>query len=372
MVAALQKRVVQEGRWQAHTYEGFHPVACDLTAFYRPTLQNCQSRHYCTASRRKLTALPFGLVVRVGSVDAQRVPIPVAIVRPSGDRYEESQLMRNALQVAVAQLGPTDAMVVDRGFGVVLVQECGIHHYVARCAKNFTACQVQLPAYRGHGRRPVYGAIVRPLPRTYKGRLIEATPADSTETWQEPQGEIVARVWNDLTTKTPVQDALPFRVVAIYDPRYREPLLLATTLPISARAVRDLYMDRWPVEMVPQTAKQMLGAERQFVFAQEARQRLPEVALIAACTLLYTAATQPACPSGFWDRNPRPTSGRLRRVLTQAPFPDLMPLPPSIRKKNSVTDHLPKGVEAHRRKPSRSKPLSRPSKAKQTHQVTRN
>ena len=91
-------------------------------------------------------------------------------------------------------------------------------------------------------------------------------------------------------------------VVAVYDPRYREPLLLASPLPVAPRVLRDLYRDRWPVEQLPLAAKQMVGASRQFVHAPETCQRLPELALLASSVLSYVAATAPAIPTGFWDR----------------------------------------------------------------------
>ena len=93
----------------------------------------------------------------------------------------------------------------------------------------------------------------------------------------------------------------------------------------------------------------MLGAARQFVFAPESRQRLPDLALVAGAILMYIAATQPAIPTGFWDRAPKPTSGRLRRVLSQVHCADFVGLPEQLRKKQSPTAHLPKGVRGHRR-----------------------
>ena len=93
----------------------------------------------------------------------------------------------------------------------------------------------------------------------------------------------------------------------------------------------------------------MLGAARQFVFAPESRQRLPELAWIAGAILMYIAATQPAIPTGFWDRAPKPTAGRLRRVLSQVHCADFVGLPEQLRKKQSPTAHLPKGVRGHRR-----------------------
>src|SRR5262249_54398606 len=95
----------------------------------------------------------------------------------------------------------------------------------------------------------------------------------------------------------------------------------------------------------------MLGAARQFGFARESRQRLPERALVAGAILMYIAATQPALPTGFWDRTPKPTSGRLRRLLAQVHCADLQGLPEQLRNKQSPTPNLPKGGPGHRRQP---------------------
>jgi len=93
----------------------------------------------------------------------------------------------------------------------------------------------------------------------------------------------------------------------------------------------------------------MLGGTRQFVFAPESCQRLPELNLLAGAMVTYLAATLPAVPTGFWDRNPKPTPGRLRRLLARVPFPKSYPLPGQLRKKNSICEHLPKGILGHRR-----------------------
>ena len=140
------------------------------------------------------------------------------------------------------------------------------------------------------------------------------------------------------------------RCVVIQDPRYRAPLVLVTNLAVSAHAVWGLYRDRWPVEQAPLAAKQMLGAHRAFVFGGESRYRLPELALLAGNIVAYVAATTAAVATGFWDRHCRPTCGRLRRVLVQVPFSEV-PVPRgTLRKKASVTGHLPTGVQGHRRR----------------------
>ena len=213
---------------------------------------------------------------------------------------------------------------------------------------------------------------MRPLPRTYKGQGIPATPPDRTETWDEEGVTLHAEVWTALVlptagaqtqtqtqaqTQTQTQAGaeaeakkLPFTVVAVYDPRYRDPLLLASPLLVTARVLHDLYHDRWPVEQLPLAAKQMIGAARAFVHAPETCQRLPELALLAGAILSYGAATAPAIPTGFWDRRPQPTPGRLRRALARVPFPHDFPLPARIRTKKARTDHLLTGFGGQRQR----------------------
>src|ERR1043166_2087269 len=205
------------------------------------------------------------------------------------------------------------------------------------------------PAYPGRGRRPAYGERVRPLPRTHKGRTIAASPPDATAQWVAAGRTIKAQVWDNLVLSTAQPGAPAFRCAVIHDPRYQEPWVLATNLPVSAYALWCLYRDRWPIEQMPLAAKQMVGAHRAFVCSGESRHRLPELALLAGHGLTYVAAPSVAVATGFWDRRCRPTCGRLRRVLLRVNFGEI-PVPEgALRKKASVTVHLPKGVQGHRR-----------------------
>ncbi len=88
----------------------------------------------------------------------------------------------------------------------------------------------------------------------------------------------------------------------------------------------------------------------------EGRSSPTEMAVLAGSILSYLAATAPAAPTGFWDRQPRRTPGRFRRMLMGKPFPQSYPLPSQLRKKASVTGHLPKGILAQRRKSTASAP----------------
>jgi hypothetical protein len=341
--------VEQEGVWQPHTVGGYHPVAGDTTGFWRPHLHGCPTQHYSAVAGKALPAIPLGLLVRVGSAHGQRLGVPVALVRAPVGAPSPRAHDRALVQHAGVLLAADDVLVVDRAFGVALMQAEAVPAWAARLPKHFIARRATPPPYGGRGRPPTRGALVRPLARQRQGKLLPATPADAVVTWTEDGHVLRAEQWTELVLADAPTDAPRFQVVAVQDPRYKTPLLVATPLGLTPREVRDLYRDRWPVEQVPLTAKQLLGAARQFVSAPETCQRLPELALLAGAVRNYLAATQEAVPTGFWDRHPRRTPGRLRRVLADAPFPWNYPWPTHLRTKAAVTDHLPKGWFGQRR-----------------------
>ena len=349
LVRAWHQVVEQEGRWQAHCYEGFRPVACDLVGFFRPRLSGCLGKHYQSGADKALPAIVLAVVAAVGSVGKVRLPLVRLLLRAERSDRSEAELQRRALTQAGATLQADEVLVVDAGFGVASLLTGGVPRFVARVARNFTARRNVLPAYPGRGRRPAYGERVRPLPRTYKGRTIAASSPDATAQWVVAGRTIKAQIWDHLVLSTAKPGAAAFRCAVIHDPRYQEPWVLATNLPVSASALWCLYRDRWPVEQMPLAAKQMLGTHRAFVFGGESRHRLPELALLAGNVLSYVAATSAAVATGFWDRCCRPTCGRLRRVLLRVNFSEV-PVPEGpLRKKASVTAHLPTGVQGHRR-----------------------
>jgi hypothetical protein len=270
---------------------------------------------------------------------------------------------RVLLTQAVKLQEPTDVLVTDREFTVGQLQAAGATVWVTRLLKNMTARRAEPPPYGGRGRPPTYGDLVRPLARRRKGPVIAATRPDQTMTWTEHGSDgdrtLRAEQWTGLVLPAAAPGSPTFTVVAIADPADTEPLLVATPLALSPPTLRALYRDRWPVEQLPLAAKHMLGAARQFVHEQATCQRFPELALLAGAVLTYAAATSPAVPTGAWDRQPRRTPGRLRRLLAQADFPKDFPLPERLRGKVAVTDHLPKGWWGQRRPPSPTAPASR-------------
>ena len=195
---------------------------------------------------------------------------------------------------------------------------------------------------------------MRPLPRRYRGKTIASTEAKRREQFLYQGRVLQVEFWDNLVVG---DSALVFCCCVVRDPRYKAAWVLLTSLRVSGESLWTLYRDRWPIEQVPLAAKQMLGGYRSFVHSVECRHRLPELCLLAGAVSLYLAATCAPVPTGFWDRHPLRTPGRFRRALSRESLPDISTLPyfsARVRKKASVSAHLPVGILAHRRqKPGR-------------------
>jgi hypothetical protein len=358
LLKAWHKRVQQEGRWHAHVYAGFRPVVCDVVGFFRPHLHGWGGKHYQSGADKALPAIVLAVVAAVGSVGKVRLPLLRLLLRADPDKGGEAELQRRAVTQAGATLHPDEVLVVDAGCSVADLLTSNVPRFVARVARNFTARRHRLPPYKGRGRCPTYGERVRPLARKRQGKSLAATPPEATAQWVVAGRIVRAQVWENLVLANAKPGATTFRCAVLHDPRYHAPWVVATNLPVSAYALWELSRDRWPIEQAPLAAKQMLGAQRAFVFGGERRYRLPELALLAGNILAYVAATTAAVATGFWDRHCRPTGGRLRRVLLQVHFSEV-PMPAgALRKKASVTGHLPKGVQGHRRQKGGPTPLT--------------
>jgi len=348
LIELWRKHVEGLPEWKQHEYEGYKPVVADVTAFWRPTLKKCPSQHYHPVAQRALPAVIFGVVGKVGELHGQRIALPQAFERVHPKDPSEVRLWREILKNIHKTLSADEIVVVDAGVKVRNLQEAGLERYVVRLANNFTARRNVRPEYCRKGRKPVYGELIRPLARKYKDKMLTATTPDETQSWDEDKRTIRVEIWRNLVLPECVPDVhnQSFDVYAIHDPSFDTPWLLATPVVLQPISVRNMYKDRWPVEQIPLSAKQMIGSHRQFVHTEETIQRLPELALMAGSILSFLAATLPATPTGFWDRKPKRTPGRFRRTLAGQPFPKVANLSGRLRKKNSVTAHLPKGCLA--------------------------
>jgi hypothetical protein len=345
--------------WQERRHEGYCVVTADVTAFWRPALKKCPSKHYHPTANRALPAVIFGIVGAVGEIGGQRVACPRAFERVHPKNSSEKRLWIDVLKHTKRSLAEDEILVVDAGVKISQLQAAGIGCYVVRLADNFTARRNYSAVRSAKGRPPVYGERIRPLERSYKGRTIAKSAPDRVEAWVENGVEMRAEIWDDLILPDVAagKNVKTFQVYAIYDPAYENPWLLATPLQLKAATVKAMYQDRWPVEQIPLAAKQMVGAHRQFVHSQESIQRLPELALLAGSILSFLAATSAAAPTGFWDRHPKRTPGRFRRMLMGKPFPQSYQLPEQVREKASMTAHLPKGSLARQPKLAKLSPV---------------
>lgn len=232
LLAQWARLMAGEGRWQARTHGGYHPVPVDVTAFWRPRLRGCPTTHYSAEAGKALPALPVGLVARMGEVGGQRLGLPLALV-PAEDARPTAHA-RVLVRVAVAQCAADDVLVCDAGFPLAVLQEEGAERFVGRLATNATFRRATPPAYRGRGRPPTRGVLVRPLSRAYRGRTLAATLPDAEVSWEEEaRVPVRAAVWPDLVLPT----AGPGAPTLTGSPRRRQLLEGGDQRPVRCRVV---------------------------------------------------------------------------------------------------------------------------------------
>jgi hypothetical protein len=302
LIATWQVYVASRNQWQVQRYGGYRVKSVDITGFWRPRLAGAVSKHYHALAQKALPAIVFGVMISSGSSGGKRVPLLQALVRCPAT-MSESEFRRLLLQKTVEQTAPDEITVLDGEFEVSDLHSAQVKRFVVRMASNCTARLNQLPQAKTKGRPSEYGELVRPLPRSRLDNTIAATPAQRHGSFVLDGRTIRYESWDSLvTSQTKVHpDNKTFSVHVFYDPLYDKPLVLATDLMLSPELIFQIYRNRWPVEHPPLAAKQMIGLHRQFVFAEEACCRLPELALLAGNILTHTAALLPPLPSGFWD-----------------------------------------------------------------------
>ena len=319
--------------------------------------RNCPTKHYNSSADKALPAINLGQLAMIGRVGEQQVSVPCVIVRAQGEIQSEEALMEALCCEAASHLTEEDVTTADRKFAPLTMVKSGITQIVLRRPKNITLRRSTPAAYKGVGRHPIYGDLIRPMERHRKEHVIPASAPDAECSWQESQmdGSVITltvKLWRNVIP-TPqagwsaedleVINAMTWTAFAIQHPKYDEPMIVLSTVDLSAPQVHQVVHHRWGVEQPPLVAKQLLGLHRQFVWHPQMRFRYPELSLLAAGILTYSAAcvTLPT-PTGWWDRHPAPTAGRLRRLLIKVDWRKL-PLHPRLREKNSVTAHLLKG-----------------------------
>ena len=306
MLASWRNYVQEQGDWQTHEYEGYRPVAADMTAFWRMRLKGWPGRYFNGIANRLLGGVGLAIVVEVGQVDGHRMPLLRKILRAHPKDMSQDKLKEMVLEWLARNLAANELALFDAGAHISDMQSSGVARFVIRLAKNCTARRNYLPDYE-RGRPQEYGQLVRPLARKRKGKTIPASKPDKTGAFVYQGRTIQVHGWYDLVSANHkvAEQRQTFDILVFFDPLYLDPLVLATNVSLLPETAFKMYLDRWPVEQVPLVAKQTLGLGRHFVFAPESCQRLPELALLAGNILTYLAATLPPMPTGFWDRCPK-------------------------------------------------------------------
>ncbi len=339
----------------------WRPLLIDWVGFFRPRLSGCSSKHYDSAAGKALPAIELGMVATVGQIRERTIPVLVELNR-SGDTL-------SLLQLARTKQGCRDVLVADRQVKMSHLEEAGLRHFVIRVGNGVSQrAQQNLAARRSEimsresgkrGRKPTRGEMVRPLARHYKGKILGATPPDREENFVENGRPMEAKWFDKIVVAGSSREA---SCLVIKDPRYKNEWVLLTDLSdASAETVYRLYCSRWKIEQLPLTGKQILGGHRSFVHAATSRYRLPEICLLCASVSLYLSATCEAIATGFWDRHPKRTPGRYRRVLFGAKLPQFREFTVGygrVREKHSIHEHLSKGIAGHCRQVMNGTPPS--------------
>jgi len=351
LIQRFRQQVIQTGQWQSREYGGYRPVAVDTTAYWRPRLQGWPGKLFRQLAGKAMTGIGFGLIADVGQVGDQRLPLLRQIVRGQDTAESEMSLKERTVAKAARLLRDNKVLLHDGGLSIAQLQATGVARFIVRLGTNCTARRPYLPQYKGRGRRPTRGVLVRPLARKWKNRKLPATLPDVKTTFIFAGRTIPAYGWLDVMRAdlNVADDHELYDIWVFNDPLFKTPLVLGTNLPTEPEVIFQLYLDRWPVEQIPLVTKQLLGCQRQFVFVPTCCWRLGELAFLVGNILTWLAAIMPPQPTGYWDRHPKKTPGRLRRQLAKAIFSKDALSEGRLRKKQSETDHLPKGIAAHRR-----------------------
>jgi len=303
----FRQQVEQTGQWHSHEYDGYRPVAVDTTAIWRPRLQGWAGKLYRQLAGKAMRGIGFGLIADVGQVGGQRLPLIRAIVRGHDAAENERSLKERTVAKAASLLKENEVLLHDGGLSIAQLQAAGAARYIVRLGTNCAARRPTLPPYKGRGRPPTRGSLVRPLARKWKNRTLAATPPDVTTTFEFEERTITACGWQELMRADlkVTDNHEPYSIWVFTDPLFKTPLVLGTNLSAAPEVLLRLYLDRWPVEQIPLVAKQLLGCQRQFVFTPTSCWRLGELAFLVGNILTWLAVLLPAQPTGFWDRRPK-------------------------------------------------------------------
>ena len=100
------------------------------------------------------------------------------------------------------------------------------------------------------------------------------------------------------------------------DPRYPQPLLVGSTAQeLTTLEFWQGYAQRWPVETNFFVGQDTAAMEKPRAWHEKAVERRISLALLVGCLLKAIAAACEPLAMGPWDRQAKPTAGRLANYL---------------------------------------------------------
>ena len=144
-----QKHVECLPEWQVHEYEGYQALGVDITAFWKPTLKNCSSKHYYPPAGKALLAVTMGIIGLTGEIHGQRLSLPRDFLRVNSQDPSESAFKAMLVKQVIKKLGKNEISVYDAGFKIKMLIKLGVERFLVRLPKNFTARRNYLPEYTG-------------------------------------------------------------------------------------------------------------------------------------------------------------------------------------------------------------------------------
>ena len=342
IIDAFVRQVKQSGKYESIEHAGYRALVADLTFIKRSGLVDAKGKYYHGGAGKAVGGVGCGLICEVGQVKGspdRRMVLVREIVTETGLASAGQQIMQSELLTQVAKrLEDNEILIHDAGAKISQLQSHCLPRYLVRVPKYSVFRRNELPAAKsGKGRPSEYGTRIRVTERKYKDKIFKAHKPDQCQTFTKAGRAITVKLWQAvvLPSQKVSQDNPLLNVFVFEDPDFEKPLVIATNVnPLGAETVFDFYLDRWPVEHPPLVAKQLRGMQRQFVFNRVARERLLALSLIAGNMLTWLARLSEAQPTGFWNKKPQQTPGRLRRRLAQLNFSKLTPNNPRILKKS--------------------------------------
>jgi len=138
LIDQWRQLVLGEGQWEVREYEGYRPLAVDITAFWRPRLQNWLGKYFHRLANRAIKGVGFGVITQIGEVDEQRMPLLKRIIRVKEQDTGEADLKAAILRQVPLYLDEPEVFVHDAGVSISEVQAAQIPRYVIRLAANCT------------------------------------------------------------------------------------------------------------------------------------------------------------------------------------------------------------------------------------------